>query len=332
MECATTRSEFDIFAKRPVQTSVLWSRVTHYKPIAPVDQSDLEFVIPGDAETYVDLDIHMSVRGKLVGRDGSALESTDSTTVVNNLLHSLFSQCNVSLNGVSVSSSKDFYNYRAYLETILTYGHDVSHSHLTNAFWYPDEGDFSAHNPPNEATNRGYKHGWKLTNNSAEIEMYGRVHGDLFNVPRILLPGVQLQIKFTKSKSDFYVMSAKADTEAVFRFLDATLHVRHVKPSPTIQLAHTRALEKVNARYDMTRVALKTFTFGAGIKSVSIDNAVLGTLPKRLLFTMLRNVDFTGSPDTNPCFFRHFGLNNFVMYVNGRQVPSEGLSLNTAGA
>lgn len=27
----------------------------------------------------------------------------------------------------------------------------------------------------------------------------------------------------------------------------------------------------------------------------------------------------------------HFGLNHFVMYVNGRQVPSEGLSLNTAG-
>ena len=42
----------------------------------------------------------------------------------------------------------------------------------------------------------------------------------------------------------------------------ATLHVRHVKPSPTIQLAHAKALKKVNAQYDMTRVALKTFTFG----------------------------------------------------------------------
>jgi hypothetical protein len=39
-------------------------------------------------------------------------------------------------------------------------------------------------------------------------------------------------------------MSAKADTEAIFRFLDATLHVRHVKPSPTIQLAHAKDLEK----------------------------------------------------------------------------------------
>jgi hypothetical protein len=45
---------------------------------------------------------------------------------------------------------------------------------------------------------------------------------------------------------------------------------------------------------------------------------------------MLRNADFSRSKDTNPYFFRHFGLNAFVMYVNGRQVPADGLSLNTA--
>jgi hypothetical protein len=119
--------------------------------------------------------------------------------------------------------------------------------------------------------------------------MYGRIHGDLFNVPQLLLPGVQLQIKFTKAKSDFYVLSTKSDAKAVFKFLDATLYVNRVKPTPSIQLAHAMALEKVNVRYDMTRVALKTFTFAAGSKSISIDNAVLGTQPKRLLFAVLKN-------------------------------------------
>jgi hypothetical protein len=59
---------------------------------------------------------------------------------------------------------------------------------------------------------------------------------------------------------------------------------------------------------------------------------VLGILPKGLLFTMIRNVHFTGSTDTYPYQFWHFGLIYFVMYVNGLQVPSEGLSLNTADA
>ena len=73
-----------------------------------------------------------------------------------------------------------------------------------------------------------------------------------------------------------------------------------MKPTPTIQLAHVEALEKVNARFSMTRVALKTFTFGSGSKSLSIDKTVLGTLPKSVLFTILRKTDFTGSTDTTP--------------------------------
>ena len=48
-----------------------------------------------------------------MAQDGSALDLVDNTSVVNNLLLSLFSQCSVCLNAVSVSSSKDLYNYRA---------------------------------------------------------------------------------------------------------------------------------------------------------------------------------------------------------------------------
>ncbi len=35
----------------------------------------------------------------------------------------------------------DFYHYRTYLETIVTYGRDAASSHLTNALWYRDTGD-----------------------------------------------------------------------------------------------------------------------------------------------------------------------------------------------
>jgi len=53
----------------------------------------------------------------------------------------------------------------------------------------------------------------------------------------------------------------------------------------------------------MTRVELKTFTFSARSKALSIDNAVLGPVPKRLLYTMVKNADFIGTMDTNPYKF-----------------------------
>jgi hypothetical protein len=47
-------SEFDIFADRLVQTSSEKIVDIAHKPIPSVDQSDLEFTIPEDDNTYID--------------------------------------------------------------------------------------------------------------------------------------------------------------------------------------------------------------------------------------------------------------------------------------
>jgi len=40
---------------------------------------------------------------------------------------------------------------------------------------------------------------------------------------------------------------------------------------------------------------------------------------------MIKKKDFLGSLDTNPYPFHHYDLSYFAMYVNGKQIPSEGL-------
>ena len=125
-DLAFVSSEFDIFAPKPVQLAIQDTKVVHYKPIASVDQSDLEFLIPADYDTYIDPDIKIFVRGKLTKADGSALDATDHTAGVNNFLPSLFNQCTIILNGVTLTQSDDLYNYRAILETLLSYGVDAT--------------------------------------------------------------------------------------------------------------------------------------------------------------------------------------------------------------
>jgi hypothetical protein len=94
--------------------------------------------------------------------------------------------------------------------------------------------------------------------------------------------------------------------KAVFRFIDAT-YDKLVTPSPAVLLAHVKSPSKVPTRYDLTRLVLKTFTFSTGSQSLSIDNAVLGTL------TMVKNQKFLGSASTNSYNFGHFSLTHFVM-------------------
>ena len=84
-------SEFDMFATRPVQSSTIETIETAYKPIASLDQSDFEFLIPADHDTYIDLNIQLYIRGKLTQADGKDLELTDVTCVANNLLHTISS-------------------------------------------------------------------------------------------------------------------------------------------------------------------------------------------------------------------------------------------------
>ena len=136
-------------------------------------------------------------------------------------------------------------------------------------------------------------------------------------------------MKFTKARSCFYLMNKDADSKTVFKFLDAWLLVIRVKPVPTIPLAHNATLGKRPlARYNLPAIELKIFTFASGAQSLSIDNGVLGPVPKHLLFTMMKNTDFLGSMNKKPYFFRHYDLSYFALNVNGKQIPNEGLPLN----
>jgi len=118
-----------------------------YKPIAPVDQNDLEFLIPSDNDPYIDLNIKLYIRGKLISALGKDVDFSDHTGVTNNFLHSLFSQSNVTINGVNNTQASEHYQYRSYLETVMTYGSDAAATHLSNAYWYLDTGDMQPVDP-----------------------------------------------------------------------------------------------------------------------------------------------------------------------------------------
>lgn len=95
-----TKSEFDIFAAKQFQTAIPRTRETLYKTIAPVKQSDLEFVIPGDIETYKDLNVHLYIRCKLTKLNGTEFDETNHSSIINNFLHSMYSPCSLIFNGV----------------------------------------------------------------------------------------------------------------------------------------------------------------------------------------------------------------------------------------
>jgi hypothetical protein len=87
---------------------------------------------------------------------------------------------------------------------------------------------------------------------SKEVEMIGRLHAETFNVPRLLVTGVNIQVRFTKAKDDFYLMNSE-NTTTTFKFLKAKLKVNVSKPN--VLTAHHLALAKGGMiRLDFTRI------------------------------------------------------------------------------
>ena len=196
-EIASVSGEFDIFAHRPIQTSVLGTIERAYKPIATVDQKDLEIFISADNDTIIDLDIKLNVRGKLIAAKGKDVDFTDHMDVTNNFLRFLFSQSNITLNCVTITQGSVHYHYHSYLETLMTYGTDAAPIHLSSAYCYLDT-DPSTENLT-ATTNRVFITLWNRLCTSTEFQLLGRLHSNIFNVPLYLMPGVRLQIWLTKT-------------------------------------------------------------------------------------------------------------------------------------
>ena len=128
--CECAKSELDIFAVPPTQTSVLHAEYVEYQPLTSIfGNAPIEFNIIGTGENYVDLaNALLYVRAKIIRNNNTDLQGDSTVGPMNLMPHSMFSQVDISLNDTLISSLTNTYPYRAMLETLLSYGEDAKQS------------------------------------------------------------------------------------------------------------------------------------------------------------------------------------------------------------
>ena len=138
--CEGVNSELDLFAVPPTQTSIEEGRWVEHQPLTCLDSGGpIEFVVPGTGDAYLDLaNTYLLIRAKVVRGVGTDLAADTPMAPVNNWLHSLFSQVDVYLNDTLVTPSSNTYPFRAYVDTVLSYGDEAKNTQLTSQLWYKD--------------------------------------------------------------------------------------------------------------------------------------------------------------------------------------------------
>jgi hypothetical protein len=118
-----------MFKVPPTNVTLEDSKWMEYYPISSTLNSDtalIEFEIKGQGDNYMDLSqSYLQVVCNITKGVWTNLAGGGSTsTPVNNIFHSLFSEIDVSFNGKVVTPGTDTYSYKAYLEKLLSYAPD----------------------------------------------------------------------------------------------------------------------------------------------------------------------------------------------------------------
>ena len=97
----------DLFSLPMTQTSMEHAQWVEHQPVASIGTGGpIEFLLPGSGDDYLDLaNTYLFVRARVLTGDGGRLSVAAPVGPVNNWMHSLFSQVDVSLNGTLVTLS-----------------------------------------------------------------------------------------------------------------------------------------------------------------------------------------------------------------------------------
>jgi hypothetical protein len=330
-------SEFDYFRPHVLQASIeneydesiLCSNLT-------AQGSTLDFEIPGVSNVYRDLsNSYLELKCKVMkgtGDAATALAADDAVAPVNNMMHSMFSDCEITVCGTRVTDKESHYPYRAVIETVLSAPREILETRSKLAGWEHDKDAKSIDRlllatTNNVAPNEQFLSRRKQIAESRTLTLIGRLHADMFHQDLDLPPNCRITIKLTRSKNEFVLMAAENSNFTV-HITSAILYVRSKEVNSELIEAHREILKEHNFGIPFTQVNLKTYQIPSNMTSATFPSVFNDKMPKRIVIALVQQDRVTGKYTLNPFKFQHFNLQTLTVTVNGKSIPADPLSMD----
>ena len=322
-----SHSSLDIFERSPVLITFDSSFEQKIGPIYSPNGPTLEFEVVGDRNNFLDLQkIFLEIKCKIKQSDGNDLRydatdatQTDTPIFVNNTLHSLFSECTVTANGIKISNANGVYAHKAFIETEYSNGKEAKET------WLRCQG-YTYEQHPGNSTTTPFTNRELESRQSGELTFFGKVAADVFSCDKHLLSGVTLRISFVRSKPEFVLIHDDVAKNYKITITQANLYVRKMTVSEQVFIAIEKTLTKTPALYRYTEVLPKTFLIPTGSRSWSKEDVFSREPIRRFALALVSNASFLGSKDTNPFHYQKHNLNEVTVYRNGYPVAGTPLA------
>lgn len=299
----------------------------NYETVLPHVQNDsvIEFNIES-SDSFIELNkTEVEVKFRIKKADGTNLGADDKVGLVNYAVASLFKDVEIQLNGKTITHGSSNYAERAIMEVLMTYNRDAVESWLRAGLFHKDTaGKMDAADPSaaDGVVNTGLKARAEYSNESKLVTVRGKLHEDLFNQPRPLPSNNRLDIKFTRNKDAYCLMSNAENAAYKIAFEEMSLYIRKIRVSKAV----LGSLAGRQVKIPIDRVVQKEFSIPQGGNKY-IENAFhIGQIPTRVVFGFVDNNAHTGSYKLNPFNFTHVDVQKVSLLNDGQIVNSRPLS------
>lgn len=333
-------SNLDLFAKSDRDISLKEGRQSFVRPISENELGPYSFLIPAESGLFPDtssfrLSGEISMQKENEDGEWINIDNTDKVSVCNLVPASLFKTLEVSLNGVVVSFvASPNYAYKAYLETICSYGTDAARTHLATSRYLNDiagkydDVTFKTAQTEQE-TSWDKRRKWFL--DGAKCDFSTPLHIDVFNTPRLFPDHVNIELKLARNNDSFSIMQAQNNTSKYkLKITNLLLEYIKIKVDHRVQKSLESSIKSGQLmNYPITRTLIRTRALDAGANMVKISPLFLGAkLPNQIILGMVKTAALTGSIHHNPFNFQHFNVESVQLELNSQLIPSQPLKIN----
>ena len=251
--------------------------------------------------------------------DGTDVTAANEAAPVNNILHSIFSNVQMLINGEKVTGNYEQYPYKAYLTDLIATEYCDKVTQMAGCQkWVSDT---AGHMDTRDASNDGWLKRRADSVGATAKCVVGKPHLDMLDQCKLLPSHCELRFIFERSTNLFNMQQAAGlDFSIVIKKAELTL--RHVVVRDEVVEVHNKSV--VDPRmgpfnYPISRSKVIKHTLPQGAQDYTFTLPDTTQIPSQLILGVVKESASAGSKTKNPFNFKYYNIRETVVQFNDQK-------------
>ena len=214
---------------------------------------------------------------------GAPITAHASVSIVNQILHSMWSQVDLTLQHTTMKSLCPYYVYKSIIDKILNSSVEDDNCKDRLSLYVKDMGGNIGSTDTSSLENISLRIRDAFISGGQLLDMMCDLQLEFFKQDRLIIDGIPIKIKMIPARDVFTLMSKTGITEEYsLKLIKTSLDICYYHIAPNIIQAHKNVLQMNKALYPFQRRVINTFRVDKGYESASSSsNLFLGQIPDK---------------------------------------------------